>query len=310
MSFRTKRIVLLSTVALLLTLSIVDIFTRKEEMFQLFNDQFFNEQKTAAYHQAHKGVTATSRQQLEINRKDIKEVALASAGGKVTVKRADHAAIRLQYEITATGANTDAANRRRDAVQVTEEMNEGRLTLVTKVDGKTVDPDSVTIEYVLSVPDAVKVKIDNDEGEVRISGIKGDVEASSDRGSMEIVDVRGNLSASSSYGSLYLSDIMGRVELKNNYSYVNADHIEGAVALNGRAGNTFLNRIAGDVTAETNNGAIHLREITGSVTLASQASDLQLDRILGDMSITAEAGTTILILPANKGYKLDAAVSG
>lgn len=308
MYLRTKRTVLLASVAVLFVMPFMDISFREEELFQQFGDQFFNEQKTEAFHQAHKVVTATAGRLLEVNGPNIKEVALSSAGGKVAVKRADNAAIRLQYTITASGANEDTANRRRDAVQVKEETSEGRLTLVTMADGKKVDPDHVTIDYVLSVPDGVKVKIDNDHGEVHIGGVIGDVEASSDGGFMEIVGVRGNLSASSSYGSLYLTDITGRTELKSKHSNVNADHVQGAFVLNSQGGHTFLNGIKGKVTGETYNGTIHLREITGSVAVASRYSDLQLDRIFGDMNVTAHSGHTRLIFPANQGYSLEAEV--
>jgi hypothetical protein len=312
MSFRKKRIVLLASVVTLLILSILDISIRKGEGFEAFNEQFLNKQKTDAYVQAHQDVIVTTELQLEINRKDIKEVSLSSIGGKISVKRADDSVIRLEYIVTASALDVDAANRKRDAVKVKEEVKDGRLSLVTQANGRAISRDTVSVDYVLHLPDEMKLVLDNEAGAVRISGITGDVDATSSRGLLEIIDVEGEFTVESSDGSVYLSDITGNIDLKNNHSRVNIDHTKGAILLNTQEGQTLVTNIQGSITGNTEFGHVYLREITGSVELNSRGADIQLDHIRGDSRLVSESGNTTFILPEVEveGYELDATVSG
>lgn len=310
MSIRKTRMVLLSSVALMLLLAVMDISLRKAELFEVFGEQFVNQQKTNAYQQAHQDVTSTSQRQLEINRQDFKVVSLSSIKGNINVKRSADQSIRLQYTVTASAADTEAAQKKRDAVTIEEEIQEGRLTLAAKVDGKSVDYDNLSIDYELQIPDAMKLKLENEDGAVRINGIHGDVDASSERGMMEIVDVQGRLSVNSNYGSIYLSDITGDIELENRGSSASINHTKGTVGLISQSGRNTISNIDGKVTSEADGGFVFLREISGLVEVESRAAELQLEHIRGDAKVTSEVGVTTFILPEYEGYRVNAAVSG
>lgn len=310
MFVRKKRMVLLSSVALMLLLAVLDISIRKEELFEVFGEQFMNEQKTEAYQQAHQDVTSTTQHQMEIDRQDIKEVLLSSIRGNITVKRAADQMIHLKYTVKASASDKEAAQNKGDAVTIEEEMDKGQLTLTAEAGGKSIDYNNVSIDYELQIPDVMKLKIDNEEGTVRIHGLQGDIDASSDRGMMEIVDVQGHLSVNSSYGNIYLSDIKGNVELDNRYSNAIIDRAEGSVRLYSQSGRITISNIDGKVTGETENGFVLLREISGPVEVVGYSSELQLENIRGDTKITSEAGIATFILPESDGYRVDAAVRG
>ncbi|WNR46479.1 DUF4097 family beta strand repeat-containing protein [Paenibacillus roseipurpureus] len=311
MSFRQKRIVLLSTVGLLFLLSILDITFRKEEVFEAFSKQFVNEEKMDAYLGARRAVTATVEHQAEINLPELKEVMLASQVGKVSVQRSESSAIRVKYTVTATASDTEAANRKRDAVKVDQQVQNGQLTLVTGANGKPIDPDDISIDYVLSIPDAMKVTIQNENGAVRISGVRAGITASSVNGIMEIVDVKGELHVKSSYGSLYLADITGNINLVNRSSQVNVHHTQGDLVLDHQSGHTNLTSLTGKITGNAEYGSMLFRELKGSIDVTGRSTDMQFDQLQGDTRVVSNAGGQLtFILAKDEGYTLDAAVNG
>ncbi|KRE97703.1 hypothetical protein ASG89_29295 [Paenibacillus sp. Soil766] len=310
MFFRQKRSILLISVVMLFLLSILDVFIRKEDVFQVFIEQFVNEERTDAYIGERRAVTATAQLQSEINKPEIKEVLLSGRRGKISVQRSETSTIRLQATVTVTAANTEGANRRRDAVKVEQELQNGQLTFVTTANGKSIDPDYVSIDYVLAIPDAMKSSIQNEDGAVRISGINGNVTATSTSGLMEIVNVKGDLKVKSSYGSLYMADIKGNVDLVNRSSTANLDHTLGNLVLDHQSGHTDLTDITGEVTGNAKYGSVFFRELKGSVSVVGHGSDMKFDHIQGDIQVVSDnGGNTTFILSKDEGYTLDAEMS-
>ncbi|MDR6552436.1 hypothetical protein [Paenibacillus qinlingensis] len=310
MFFQQKRSILLISVVMLFLLSILDVSIRKEDTLQAFSEQFVNNEKTDAYIGERRAVTATAQHLTEINKPEIKEVLLTSQRGKISVQRSETPTIQLKYTVTVSAANTEIADRRRDAVKVEGELQNGQLTFVTTANGKAIDPDHVSMDYVLAIPDTMKSTIENEDGAVRISGINGNVTATSTSGLMEIVNVKGDLKVKSSYGSLYMADIKGNVDLVNRSSTTNIDHTQGNVILDHQSGHTDLTDIIGEVTGNANHGSVFYRELKGSVSVVGQGADMKFDHIQGDTQVVSDKGGNLtFILSKDEGYTLDAAVS-
>jgi hypothetical protein len=108
MFFRKKRMVLLSSVAILLLFTILDISIHKEEVFENFSKQFVNVQKTEEYIHTQQEVIAVSERKLEVNREGIKEIFLSSVRGKGNLTVSSSYGSLLLSEITG---NIDMTNR-------------------------------------------------------------------------------------------------------------------------------------------------------------------------------------------------------
>lgn len=310
--FRKKRTLLLLSVAVLFCLMIVDIWTSKAQPFEQFGKPFVNERKTDARDASRREAVATAEKELAIPRGDFAEVALSSVvEGRISVNRSEDATIRLRYTITATARDADLANRKRDAVQIDQVDQDGRLTLKASVNGKRVDwNDETTIDYVLLVPDGMNVRVESENATVRIEGTVGDATALAFGELLEFVDVQGNVTASSDHGNVYLSDITGDVELINRSADANLIDIQGNVAIDNHSGRNFLRSIAGTVSGETKGGPVYMWDINGAVELSSRNGDLQLEDVRGDIRVTADNGKTSVILPADSGYRLNAVTAG
>lgn len=308
MTFRKKRMALLASIAILVLVAVLDVWITKDALFEKFGRQFINEAKTEAYWQAKRGAEATAERQLDIDSQGIREVLLAGERSHMTVKRASGRAIQLRYTVTANAADSDAAERKRDAVLIEKDIREGRLSLAATADGRPVDPDSIEIEYELFLPDALKLRIESKSSSVRIQGLTADVEAASESGSLEIVDVAGAVSARTSYGSLYMANIKGSVSLENRSSEAIAEGIQGALGLDSRSGRNDIARVTGTVSGSAEHGTVRLYEISGPVELHSRAAKLQLNEIRNQIRVMSESGDLKLILPEAAGYAVEAKV--
>ncbi|WP_245590337.1 DUF4097 family beta strand repeat-containing protein [Cohnella panacarvi] len=310
--FRKRRMLLLLSVAALFCLMIADFWTNKAESFERFGKPFVNERKTDAYDASRRESVATAEKELTIPREDLAGVSLSSVvEGRISVNRSEDAMVRLRYTITATARDADLANRKRDAVQIDQVARDGRLALKASVDGKRVDwNDDTTIDYVLLVPDGMNVRVESENATVRIEGTVGDATATAIGELLEVVDVQGNVTATSDYGNIYLSGITGDIELINRSADANLIDIRGNVAIDNHSGRNFLRSIAGKVSGETKGGPVYMWNVDGAVELRSRNGDLQLEDVRGDIRVTADNGKTSVILPADSGYRLNAATAG
>ncbi len=308
MMMRYARILLLSSTVLLLALAILDVTVKKEELLVAYGKQFENEERTAAYYEAHPPATTSAERLLELPRESIHGVALTAKGGDITVKRASGDAIRLRYTVTATGDDRDEAERRLDAVRVEGLAHEGQLTFEAAAGGKRLPVHGVTIDYVLLLPDGMKLSLDNAGGEVHVDGLQSDIAVVSESGSVEIVDVAGNLAIQSSHSSIYASNLTGNLDVNNRYSDTHAEEVTGNVAFDIYNGRGFLSNIDGRITGDAAFSAIHLQAIAGQAELNGNNSHYRLTDIRGDLQLKSVAGDASLVLPAGAGYTIDAAV--
>jgi len=309
---RYARILPLSIVALLLTLAILDLVVKKEELFVVYAEQFENEQRTDAYERSHQDVTVTAEGRLKRPREAIKEVALAGANGDITVQRAPGDAIELRYTVRASGSDADAANRRLETVQVSEAVDKGngRLTFEATSGGKPTLSYAVAIDYVLLLPDAMKLSVKSTDGSVYIDGIKGDVSAVSENGLLDVVGTAGKLSVQASYGSVYVADVSGSVSLDNRHSDTHVESVQGDIAFDLYAGSAFIEDSAGKVSGTADMSAVHLRHIAGPTEVSGDRSRYRLNGIRGDIRVRSASEDITLVLPESGGYALDAAVNG
>src|SRR5690606_11607307 len=134
MILRRKKILLLSSVLIMLALMILDIWINRDEGFETFGKQFFNEQKTREFRLAHPDVNKTMERQMEVERGSIQEVFLSNTRGDISVSRATGSTIHIKATVTVNGADADKADRKLEAIQVQQTVDNGRLTIQATIE--------------------------------------------------------------------------------------------------------------------------------------------------------------------------------
>lgn len=144
--------------------------------------------------------------------------------------------------------------------------------------------------FEITVPAGTRVKAGNLSGNVRIEGVRGEVEASTMSGSITASDVAGGTTLSSVSGNVTAIDVTGDVS---------ATSVSGTVSLRG---------ITGDVRTSTVSGTLTLRDVRARSVVAGTTSgrvtfEGPLDRA-GRYEFTSHSGSVSLLLPSTVGADL------
>lgn len=309
MSLQSKRMWILLTVALLLTLSILDITFRDEEVFESFGVQFVDVARTEAFERSHQDVTKSFVKELEVEPQGATEVSLDSKEGSLAIERSPDEKLRMTYTVTATGRDEADAVERGEAVKVEAQREGDALVLAASADGGSVDYDPVSIDYTLWVPDHTKLILESEETTVRIKGTVGDLEIKMDRESLEVVGVQGELVLDTSYSNEYIAKHKGGVQVTSRYSRVNMDQVIGDIQLDNQSGHMVLYQIEGAVIAESDLGSVQVRDLLGSIEFEGMQTTTLLDHIQGDTTIRSVSSEVTLILPTDADYEVDVNVN-
>ncbi len=187
----------------------------------------------------------------------------------------------------------------RDAVRVQAEHSR-RDRIVFEFKDKTLLVDAENraglpsfVNYYLTVPQWMPLRLSGVNAEIAINNVHGDVSAESVSGDVLVRGTRGALELSSIEGTVRVMDATGRVDATS----VNND--------------VRLERIAGAVSCESVNGSIRLEQLTSHEVSASSMNGMVL--FLGEFkrkgryALTSHMGNIVVGVPEDAG--LDVSVT-
>lgn len=183
----------------------------------------------------------------------------------------------------------------RNEMRVQGETEDGQLSLAlsgqhvdigTRSDGGMTRVDHLEVH----VPYGTRIRVNNGNGDVMITGTRGSVEATSFNGDITIVDAADRLKLKTFNGDIQASNISGRLSVS---------------ASNGDIG---IRGVRGDVEVSSLNGDIELRDITSTNVHAKTMSgriayDGNVERT-GEYNFNAFSGAIDMAIPASAGATL------
>jgi DUF4097 and DUF4098 domain-containing protein YvlB len=194
----------------------------------------------------------------------------------------------------------------RDAVRVEAEHSDRETVEIRPTDqrlvirGRSRSGNARSLDYTISVPKWMGVKVTGSYSDVTIEGVGGDVGVETNRGDINVNGGSGFVSLKSVQGEIVLRNAKGRVDI----SSVN----EGV----------RLSDINGDVSAETTNGGILLERIeSANVDLSAVNGNISYDGAIRDggayrlsshngtiaLAIAEKANLTLSVRTYSGGFK-------
>ena len=231
--------------------------------------------------------------------------------GFIKISSWDKAEVNLVMTKRAWGRSHEDAeqNLKKIDVEINEYDNQLDIKLVKERDGKNhsfwdlFDRDtwgengrSPRVDFELTVPKEINLKLVNDEGDVIVKSIIGDVEIRVDEGDIEINDVAFNeLNLAVDEG-----DING-IGLKNPDGRLTVEIDEGDVL--------FENISVRRLKVECDEGDITIKKMScNSCNIATDEGDVELDVALNENDryrVSSDEGNISFDLPNNPDVKLD-----
>src|SRR6185436_3862528 len=230
--------------------------------------------------------------------------------GAVTVTGADVQTVQVKAVKTAYDSSQARADAEVKNVKYTIEQSGGTITLKYELPKSMNFSNNVnTVDFIVTVPNAVTVDINGSLGEVSVASTKGNVDIKNSFGDVTLEDIEGALTVHTNSGAVNATSIVAQdenIELGSDFGGVtlkkagakdiNLDSNSGAITLsevratgaittNTDFGNTFYeNGSADSLHVETNSGKVSLGKlnVNGLIFVKDDFGDIDLQQALAD----------------------------
>lgn len=181
---------------------------------------------------------------------------------------------------------------------------------------------SISIDYIIKVPDTLNVEVDNEFGDVVLRDIALSGKVDNQNGDVTITSLGGDLVVNSSFGKIDVKDIKGKAELHLQNGDIIANSVEKGLNVENSFGNIEINDIKEFTSISNQNGETQGEGITGNLTVVSKFGNVIFSDVSGSVDINQENGDVeisdvgenvkvfnnfgdIKIVNANKGINLN-----
>ncbi|MCU1229717.1 MAG: hypothetical protein JWO97_2601 [Acidobacteria bacterium] len=225
---------------------------------------------------------------------------LSNTNGSITIHTWDQPRIRVQAEKKVESSDDAVAKSTMKDLRIDLTPQNGGLAVLTHYpregggiglwDLLTGSRASASVTFEVTVPRAMNVDVDNVNGSVHLSDLRGKMNLETTNGRIEVVHCAGRLDAETTNGGI-------RAEL----TAVDAGQPISLETTNGRISVSLPSNVAASVDASTTNGSIHTdlpiaTTRTGKSTLRGTlnggGADLKLRTTNGSIEITKSSAAT------------------
>lgn len=245
-------------------------------------------------------------------------VRIATRSGTVVVRASDTSDARVLAKITAYAATEAAAAALLDASDLTVVDEGGEVSIVLAGPGAELDRKSgrwVTADVRLALPPHVDVEIVTEDGDVRVHGPVGSIDALTAAGDVTVEGARGDVRTRSGGGAVRVRDVAGGdVEIETQLGEIVLASVRAGrvVVRNSSDRIELLGVHAQSIVARTESGDVGLRDVRGRVEaetasgsiLVEQAEleDARLAAAVGHVTVQGARGT--VRIETSKGHVL------
>jgi hypothetical protein len=151
------------------------------------------------------------------------EFEIVNTNGSIEVQGGEGTEVRVVAERTARGSTDEDAKKILASLQIAEEVGPSRIRLETKP--PSAGGRQINVKYHVTVPAGVNVRLNNQNGSLDASGLKGTLTIETGNGSVKGRDLSGPVEASATNGTVRLD--MAAVASGG----IKAETVNGAVTL-------------------------------------------------------------------------------
>jgi len=213
---------------------------------------------------------------------------------KISVWKEDK--VKIEAIKRAEARNESEANKAMEAVEIQIKAEPGLVAIKTRYPenrGFFGKDTSVSVDYILWIPE------------------KASVEAKSVSGDIEIAEAGGQIVANTVSGDVEISGGKKSVVAKAVSGDVNVEKIEGDAQLSSVSGDIYATGIKGSIEAEAVSGSIDLKNVSQAKNVSAKSVSGSID-YRGDImsegryQFNSHSGDVILVLPASSSFELEA----
>ncbi len=144
----------------------------------------------------------------------------------------------------------------------------------------------------IDVRDFASLTLDDENGDVDIEFIAGDVTIEDGTGDLTLLHVGGAVSINDGNGDLDIRDVAGPLELFDGTGDTWIEDVRADVLVEDGSGDLDLRLIDGDVIIDDGTGDIDVRDVRGRVTIHDGSGDIHAENV-GDLEVIEDGSGDI-----------------
>lgn len=259
------------------------VFNDNEDLAELFGTRYqFTEQVDQA-------LPANAKLSVNLDRGDVRVLTGSDDKMHITVRK------------TVYAGNQNDANRINDTAkaQITTAGN----VVTVQWSGQP----SVRADMDIQLPRAAAVEINDNRGDLSVTGRDGDLLLQTNKGDVTVDDVKGSVTAHMRSGDLRVARLTGNVIADGRINDATLADVSGTVSLNGDFfGDIQASRVGGAFTFHSSRtdlsvakiegnfrmsgDSVEAAQVTGPVRLTTRSKDVTFDQVAGDVKVDTTNG--------------------
>ena len=212
-------------------------------------------------------------QSLQESYKDVTFIDISTVTGDITIKKGDTKEVKVDGKW--------------DEEQVKVRLNHSGDFLTINVKNKSNNTDSNASNWVLWIPDGLKIDVTSGTGSLNIAGVEGVLKVTIGTGDIEVSDMKGKFDINSGTGEIEITNASGKFDLISGTNDVIVKNSEGKFDANSGTGDVQFEQVNPTRYSSLNSG-------TGDVYFEVST------KIGADLSIKSGTGDAILDFHGNK----------
>ncbi len=164
-------------------------------------------------------------------------------------------------------------------------------TRVTVTNSPT-DAAAVWVDFVIRIPENVRVEVVNSVGYIDLTAVPGALEARAASGDINVAGGSGGLVLDTGSGDIFVSDYDGDVRADTGSGDVDIAQVDGSVWADTGSGDVEVTDVVGvTISADTGSGDVTLEDVAGSISCHTGSGDVEGERIRVRGSLIVDTGS-------------------
>ena len=207
--------------------------------------------------------------------------------GNINVTSGVDGEVHIKAEKTGWGPNEAEAQKALNSLKINIEQNGNNIQVSSQLpeppNTLIIGPIGGSVKFTITVPEEAAITLNSSNGDLALSGTKGNADLQTDFGGVTVSDVQGAVTVRTKNGNVIAGDILSDadVSLTSEFGDITAQAIRGI-----------------DLTVDSKNGALDLQGLTAS-GLLNAGSDF------GNISMTDSQASSVEIQSTNGKVTLE-----
>ncbi len=240
----------------------------------------------------------------ELDAEGVQSVAVDNLYGDIVVTGSESSRVRVELTKAVLASDEAEAKAVADEVRLTVANQEGILRIGTNRKDVGQKKKLFKSHLKLWVPPAVALRLENQYGDVRVSGATGGCVIRNSYGDVVAENLSGGVDVENKYRQVVLRHVEGEVRVSNDRGPIRAEDGAGALGLTTAYDGITVRRHQGPVTAKTRFGSVTVDKVNGAVELDAPGSEISARDVDGILDLKA-SHKNVRVTRARKAVMLE-----